>query len=308
MRKLEVEKVSLDLKIAELRMRQTVLDLVFEIKKNFYEIIFLREKEKLTDEKIASLKEMLDLVKKRGHSQKSELTEARIKMELFSAQDGKEEIQNRIKRLKIALNNTLAGKLEENFALIGKLKIPEQSFFLESLIQEAKKANPLIAQKRLAAEQAKMGKSLEGLNSQPSISPGLSYSKESDKDTISLSADISLPSTKNKKEKFNLSDNLYEAALLDAKLMERRIETLLKQEYETFLMLKAKAEGFGARLDESKKVFSLTKILYQQGNVGLFDLLDAYKVYWNTRQDYIKLLFNMEISKARIEKLTGKIR
>lgn len=58
-------------------------------------------------------------------------------------------------------------------------------------------------------------------------------------------------------------------------------------------------------LNESAEIFRIAEQSYAAGEIGFLDFIDAQKILIQTKENYMQSLFNYQIEKARLAKLTG---
>jgi outer membrane protein TolC len=54
-----------------------------------------------------------------------------------------------------------------------------------------------------------------------------------------------------------------------------------------------------------KRSLQIAQFSYEQGEIGLLDVLDALRTYRDTLREYYQVLFEFYISKITLEKIAG---
>ena len=260
-----------------------------EIARNIFKSAQARVEAKAASE-IEKIKTEIELAQ-------AELDLANAENELFRAQ---KELCAILGNLDIKIEN-YNGALSDGFALLDNKKTEE------SIISDY----PEIIKSKKAREYAGSRLTLTKTQRYPDIELGLGAGKQrgdvEEADSIEWSLNIPLPlfdrnqgSIRESKALFDKADREYENTL-------NRILLEAKNTLFLFNTLVIQAKSYKEKImPQAEKSLALVSEGYQAGKFTYLDLLDAQRTLSQTKQSYINLLRDLNMSATDIERLTGQ--
>ena len=95
-------------------------------------------------------------------------------------------------------------------------------------------------------------------------------------------------------------------ASFDLKFLEIEIGNRLEDEYKNYKIAFEQSKIFsGELLDRAKRSLEIAQFSYEQGEIGLLDVLDALRTYRDTLSEYYEVLYEFYISQITLEKIAG---
>jgi len=304
-KKYSIEKAQNKIKIAKYAKKWEKQKLNFNIKNTFYKILYFKQRQKICEEDIDSLKKILSLTKKQRSSTQIELAAAKLNAELLRAKSEKGNISTALAGLRISLNNLTGGQLGNNYKIRGTFKFFTDNYNLDLFIKQAKLSNPLFLKKNQELILKKTDVFLEKAGRISGFKAGVSYTNELDKKAFGAGLSFPLPLWDNNSAKISKAVSLKQKAEWQEKAYEKELAKSLKEAYENKNMLLKKKKLYEDILKQSEKAFRLASLLYHQQKIDIFGLLDSKKDYSKSRQKYYKTLFNLAAVSAELEELSG---
>ncbi|MGH7889927.1 MAG: TolC family protein, partial [Thermodesulfobacteriota bacterium] len=177
---------------------------------------------------------------------------------------------------------------------------------LEEIARNAADFNPQI--KAQEAEIRRAGFSL--LEQKQQIVPDIFlqgfYEKELDKTSLGGGIGISIPFWYQNQGGIQTARAEEHKASLDLKLLEIETANRLEDEYKNYKIAFEQSKIFsGELLDRAKRSLEITQFSYEQGEIGLLDVLDTLRTYRDTLNEYYQILYEFYISKITLEKISG---
>ena len=304
-KKYRIEKAKDKIKIAEYTRNWEKQILDFKIKKDFYTILYLGKKLDLYKKNINSLKKMLSLIEKQRSSIHAELTMARIKTELLRTENKKKDITISLKHLQVSLNNLAGGSLEENYEISGEFRFFSDDYTFEYFVKQAKIKNSFLLKRQHQLKLKETDVFLEKANRIPGIKASISYNNEIDKKAFGVGLSFPIPIWNNNSAKILKAVSLKQKAEWQKESYEKKMISYLKEAYERKNTLSEKKKTYEDLLKQSGKVVNLAELLFQQGKVDLFGLLDSKRDYLKDQKEYYQTLFELATTSIELEKLSG---
>ncbi|MFH1228508.1 MAG: TolC family protein [Planctomycetota bacterium] len=292
----------------ELKLRQ----LIAETKKTFVSILAAEQLVGIADDNLEVAKKLLDAVKTCVDNRvvpETELIKAEIQLSLAQANltNYQTELFRAQKRLNVFFGNIdikikkHAGELKEIIPELAGGKIEEEAVASSPELVNAKKMRELAgAQYQLAQAER-----------YPDITIGLGAGKEwgdfGNNKTTEWSINIPFPlfdrnqgRIKEARMLIAKSDNEYESAL-------NRVRLEVKQAISSLENVTNQVKTYkGKILPQAEKSLSLISDGYKAGKVTYLEMLDAQRTLAETRQNYTRLLEELNNTAVDIEYLTGK--
>ena len=254
---------------------------------------------------INSLKKMLSLVEKQRSSTKLELAVAKIGTELIRTKNEEMDIRITLKHLRISLNNLVGSNLEENYEISGEFRFFSDDYTFEHFVKQAKIKNPFFLKRK---QQLKLGEAdvlLEKSKRIPNIKAGISYGSEINKNVFGIGLSIPIPLWNTNSARISKAISLEQKTEWQKGAYEQKMISSLKEAYERKNILLEKKKTYEDLLKQSGKVVNLVELLFRQGKVDLFGLIDSKRDYLRDYEKYYQTLFDLAVTSAELEKLSG---
>ncbi|MQY56730.1 hypothetical protein GH140_00825, partial [bacterium] len=121
------------------------IEITFEIKRLFYKVLLLKNKEELSRKNLDSLEETYQLIVKRVElGETRELEAIKLHVETLKAQNELNKIRTELSLAKENLNKFLGNSLPADFSILGKLGYRPLPIDEQSLLEKALLSHPLI--------------------------------------------------------------------------------------------------------------------------------------------------------------------
>jgi len=284
------------------------LELVFEIKKLFFRILFFNNIEELARKNFDSIAEIQRLIEKRAQfGEVKELEAIKLRVETLKAKNELNKIKTELALVKERLNSLLNNSLPSNFSVRGLLKFLPFSENEVSLVTKTLLSFPLIKQKEFEVKAALNNKSRLKWTKLPDFKLTGFSSKELDGTNKGFGLSLEIPLWD-----FNTKD------IAEAEFLVRQQEAELR-----VLLLDISAEvkaklgklhlseqtlnlfhtGLLKQAEESLKI---SEVSYKEGEISLIDYLDSQRTFFSIMFDYQDSLFTWNMDKAALEKTIGE--
>lgn len=300
-------------KNAEANYRLSESKIVLSVKEAFFEILQKQEQISLIENILGRRKEELVLIKLRyesGRESSPAVKEAEVN--LLQAEYDKMLADNELMLVEINLNLLFNRPRKQELSIVHEDKDTEFPA-LEQLIEEAKNERPEInieqANREVLAAQVGQARS----NYFPTLALSSSYGwqgsefLEQQRDW-SVGLSLSLPifsgfSRRAQVKKATLS--LYEQAVKITAL-QQSIEEEIEQNYASLKLAEKKSAISQKTLEAAREMYDLTRLQYEQGLTSYFFLQQKESGLTRAEYDYINVLYNLRIARARMEKALGR--
>lgn len=306
----KLQKVtSFDTKLAKSDYHMKRLDISMAVTKSFVELLFLQEKQQLSQNLIDVSEAVMESINKRVElGVDSPLDLLKAKVGLQKAIIYHDEINQQIESIRIQLVSYWSGKTPKFSRAAGLLNeintIPEIAR-LQELIQ----TNPEITrwafeiQKRDAELEAAKAKSVPDLT----LSGGVKHFNFDNETAFVFGLSIPLPITsRNQGGRLEAIHNLSRAKHQEEAIIQHtwsqlhQLYSQLEATYKKATVLR------NSVLSISEELFNASKVSYEEGKIGYLELLDAQRSYFTTQDEYIDVLAKYHVCKTELERLIGQ--
>ena len=291
-------------------LEQARLDLVYRVKKAFYELLLAKEEEKFAEENVTHARDFLSKAKEKYDSgDVSRLEVLRARVEAAGAENLKKVAINRVKLAKSRLNFVLARDKYRPVEIAGSLKGPFPAFDLDRLTVRAKQMRPEIKKVRFALQREKLNRTQAYLNVLPDFSLGVSRHRITNEPTtwdVSLSFQVPLFFWQNKRGEINEAAANVAAKNAELTYTEFSISLEVENAFLNALSFRDQIEFFEKQvLREAEEVYAMSLISYKEGKIGSIELIQSRKTLIELKQAYAGTLFNYQSALAELEKFVG---
>ena len=309
-RKVEKRKraAELDVKSTEWGYKVKRQQVLTDVSTAFVRVLAANEKKHIAQELGSLSEKIIDTIDRRvkaGVDSRLALSRAKISVSGTKILDrqAEEDVEHSVN----VLASFWAGQGSTVENVIGKMSHPESMASLGDL-KERLATNPEVL--RMAIEIEKSRAELEIAKSKSAgdlkISAGVQRFNETDESAVVLGISFPLPIfDRNIGGRREASYNIAKAKEQEratAIALSNRLETLYRE------MTKAKIKADELKdnvLVEAKELYGASVIGYEQGKIGLLELIDAQKKLFESKTDYIDALTTYHIARAMIEGMVG---
>ncbi|UCF78061.1 MAG: TolC family protein [Candidatus Eiseniibacteriota bacterium] len=313
-RRAAVKAALVEVDVAEESYRFSESQVVLEVKQAFFKILQKEEQIALTEDMVNRRNEDLVLIRLKYDSGRESLPAVEeAAASILRAEYEKKRAEEELALAKIDLNLLLSRPRRAEVSLeytSNEAEMPS----LAVLIEEAK-----AERSELRSEKANTG-ALEAqvIQARSSYFPTVSLSSSlgwqgseflEQTNDWSFGVNLSLPifdgfSTKVKVQQATLSLENQEARIRE---VEEMIEEEIEQAYSTWELARSIIEVNERTLEAARNMYRLTKLQYEQGLSSYFFLQQKESDLTQAENSKLDALFNLRVSRARLEKTLGRI-
>jgi len=208
--------------------------------------------------------------------------------------------------VKAILNRFLGDSLEKDFDLEDELTSPSTIYALENLAQRVADFNPQIKAQETEVKRAGFSILEQKHLRVPDIFFQGFYEREIDRISTGGGVGISIPLWYRYQGGIQSARAEERKASFDLKFLEIEIGNRLEDEYKNYKIAFEQSKIFsGELLDRAKRSLEIAQFSYEQGEIGLLDVLDALRTYRDTLSEYYEVLYEFYISQITLEKIAG---
>jgi TolC family type I secretion outer membrane protein len=318
-------RISRSIRIAELGsmasredLRKAELDLVFNVKKAFYDLLLAKEMAKVANESLEIAKKHLDIARKHfneGLISNYDLMRAEVQVEQLKPNLIKAE--NGVALAKAALAREVGMDLDEDLEPKEELALPDvrPDLPLPDLIQMALSSRPelkaLSIQEDIAEESLKIAK----VGNMPNIVAMANYyykngtppDVEKMKGTWNISLALSMPifdglATKHRAEQAQAN---LEYTRRMREMVEKGIRLEVKQAYLSIKEAEATIAAQEKNVEQAQELLRLANVRYENGMATSLDVADAQLALMQAKIGRAQAIYSYLVSLARMERAVG---
>ncbi len=284
------------------------LEVIFEMRKLFYEVLLLKNKQELAQENLSSLEETHQLILKRVNlGETKELEAIKLYVETLKAQNELNKTDTRLRLAKENLNNFLGNSLPSDFSLLGKLDYTPLEIDPDTLLEKALLSHPLIKTKEKDREFAESNLSFVKWQRLPDFKLSGFIDNELDGKNQGFGISLNIPLWNFKSKEIAEANGLLQKESQELRALKMEISTeikgLMNEQRLSDQTIKLFHEGLLKQAEESLKI---SEESYKQGEISLIDYLDSQRTYNSILKDYQDSLYAWNVNKAALEKAIGE--
>ena len=297
-----------DWRAASFSYGSLTLEVVFEVKKLFYEILLLKTKQDLAAQNLDSIRKIHELIEKRAKlGEIKELEAIKLYVELLRAQNERNRVQTELTLAREHLNQFLGKTLPPDFALIGDLSYSRTEIDEESLLQKALLHHPRVKEKEARVEQAKSNENYVRWQRLPDFRLSAFSYKELDGRNTGIGISLDIPLWNFKSNEISAAENV--AMMEEEKLRALRMEmsTQVKSRINRLRLSEQNLQIFHqGLLQQAEQSLKISEVSYTQGEISLIEYLDSQRTYFNILNDYQDSLYRWNADRAALEMAVGE--
>ncbi|MHC4290190.1 MAG: TolC family protein [Planctomycetota bacterium] len=285
------------------------LDISAGLTKTFIELLYIQEKQTLSQEFIDLSNAVVDSVDKRvqaGKDSPIDLSKARIglakaKLIRLEATQYNEAVRKQLVGFWGSRNpifTSAAGRLDT-------LEAPPEWEHLQSFLTQ----NPEVVQRAIEVQQRQAELMLAKARSIPDlkIAGGVKYFSEDSDTAFVMGFSIPLPVFDHNQGGRDEAVQNLRMAQQQQQVTELSVHNTVHRLYADFKTAYQKARILNDEiLTASEELFRTSKISYEQGKKDYLELLDSKRIYFTAKNDYINALAEYHVKKTELERLIGQ--
>ena len=296
-----------EIKAVEFEKEAVKIELIFTTKQLYYSILLAKKDVEITKQNLETSKTLLSIIERRvelGESRELDFIKSRVETLNFERELIRAETN--LGAVKAILNRFLGDSLEKDFDLEDELTSPSTIYALENLAQRVADFNPQIKAQETEVKRAGFSILEQKHLRVPDIFLQGFYEREIDRISTGGGVGISIPLWYRNQGGIQSARAEERKASFDLKFLEIEIGNRLEDEYKNYKIAFEQAKIFsGELLDRAKRSLEIAQFSYEQGEIGLLDVLDALRTYRDTLSEYYEVLYEFYISQITLEKIAG---
>lgn len=296
-----------EIKVTEFDKEAVKLELIFTTKQLYYSILLAKKDVEIAKQNLETSKALLSIIERRvelGESRELDFIKSRVETLNFERELIRAETN--LGAVKAILNTFLGNSLEKDFNIEDELTYPSTLYAIENFAQRVTDFNPHIKAQETEVKRAGFSLSEQKHLRVPDIFLQGFYEREIDRIGLGGGIGISIPLWYLNQGGIQSARAEERRASLDLKLLEIEITSHLEDEYKNYKIAFEQSKIFsGELLDRAKRSLEIAQFSYEQGEIGLLDVLDALRTYRDTLREYYQVLYEFYVSKISLEKITG---
>src|SRR3990170_3217957 len=183
-----------------------------------------------------------------------------------------------------------------------ELTSPSTIYALENLAQRVADFNPQIKAQETEVKRAGFSILEQKHLRVPDIFLQGFYEREIDRISTGGGVGISIPLWYLNQGGIQSARAQERRASFDLKFLEIEIGNRIEDEYKNYKIAFEQSKIFsGELLDRAKRSLEIAQFSYEQGEIGLLDVLDALRTYRDTLSEYYEVLYEFYISQITLE-------
>ncbi|TES90924.1 MAG: TolC family protein [Candidatus Cloacimonadota bacterium] len=303
--------------IAELTLRRKQQEVRYTITDAFYGLLILEEMVGLSRESLTQLKRHEEAVRKRykaGLVPQFELLRSQVQVANLLQQVI--ELENGLNLAKEGFKLLLGLELDVEFELSGDLKVVEEVYDVDELINEARENRIELKNLKNFERIADRARGIAGKAMFPALVAGATYERKKpfsfggdDWGTnLTFNVGFQFPIFSGLKTRYQ-----YEEALLvlrEVELAKENLEKAITVEVkQAYMNLQTAKQGIAAareNVSQAKKAFEIIEKRYRNGLVTNLEYLDTQLVQTQAKTIYLEALKNYHSARAALYKAIGK--
>jgi len=296
-----------EIKAVEFEKEAVKIELIFTTKQLYYSILLAKKDVEIAKQNLETSKTLLSIIERRvelGESRELDFIKSRVETLNFERELIRAETN--LGAVKAILNRFLGDSLEKDFDLEDELTSPSTIYALENLAQRVADFNPQIKAQETEVKRAGFSILEQKHLRVPDIFLQGFYEREIDRISTGGGVGISIPLWYRNQGGIQSARAEERKASFDLKFLEIEIGNRLEDEYKNYKIAFEQSKIFsGELLDRAKRSLEIAQFSYEQGEIGLLDVLDALRTYRDTLSEYYEVLYEFYISQITLEKIAG---
>lgn len=284
------------------------LELTFEIKTVFYNILLLKSLLELSEKNLDSISEIQRLIEKRAQlGEVKQLEAIKLQVETLKAHNEMNRIQTELSLAKEKLNALLNNSLPQNFSIIGNLTHSPVSEKEEFLVTQTLLLYPLVKMKDFEIQMAQNNLNRIKWQRLPDFKlSGFSH-KELDGMNTGIGLSLDIPIWNIQSREIAEAENLLKKTETERRALLLDLTTVVKSKLSKLRLSEQTLRLFHTGLlKQAEESLKISEASYREGEISLIDFLDSQRTHYSIMTDYQNSLFTWNVDKAALEKAIGE--
>jgi outer membrane protein len=303
--------------IAELNLYRKQQEVRYSVTDAFYGLLVLEEYLTQAQASLDQLNRFAASVETRykaGLVSQFDLLRARVQVE--NLKPTVIQAENALNLAREGFKLLLGLDLAADFKLSGELKMVDEEFVLDDLVNQALQNRAEINNLKKAERIAQLSQAIVRRTNLPTLVGGATYDRSKpfsitgggwgSSVTFNLGVQWPLFSGFSNLHKTREAALMLKEAALALDNLERAIQVEVKQAYLSFLAAKKAIDAAQENVSQAKKAFEIIETRYKNGLATNLEVLDTELAYRQSQVNYLTALKTYNTSLAEIYKATGK--
>ncbi|MBN1224032.1 MAG: TolC family protein [Candidatus Aminicenantes bacterium] len=288
--------------------RYVQLEVIADIKTQFYLILLFSETEKLAAKTAASIKETHKLIVKRAQlGEVKELEAIKLRVEMLKAENELNKIMTELRLAKENLNKSLGNILPPDFDVKGEFAYTPLPLNQESILNAILPKHPLIQGKKQLIEKAESEIRFVKWQRLPDFKLTAFSKKELDGKNQGFGVTLDIPLWNWRSKEIAVAENLFQKQSHELKKLELELSTEVSSRINRLKLSERTIHLFtGGLLEQAEESLKISETSYKHGEISLIDYLDSQRTYYSILKDYQNALYAWNAEKAALEKTIGE--
>jgi cobalt-zinc-cadmium efflux system outer membrane protein len=297
-----------DWEATEYLLEYTKLELQYEIKNHYYQILLQKKKSELAKRNADSIREIHRLISKRAQlGEVKELEAIKLQVESLRAQNALNKIWTDLELAKDRLNKFMGNALPLDFNIQGELEYVPLNVDEQVLLTELLPSHPLIKEKEKRNEQAEENIRFVKWKLLPDFKLIGFNKNELDGRNKGLGITLDIPLWNWRTKEVAEAESLFLKQNQELRTIKMELTTEAKTRINQLRLsaraLKLFTTGLLKQAEESLKI---AEVSYTHGEISLIDFLDSQRTYFSIMTDYQDSLYAWNADRAALERAIGE--
>ena len=297
-----------DWEASEYLLEHSKLELLYEIKSHYYQILLQKKKKELAKKNADSIAEIHRLIVKRAQlGEVKELEAIKLQVESLRAQNALNKVWTDLELAKERLNKFLGNTLPLDFDIQGELEYIPIEADEQVLLAEILPSHPLIKEKEKRNEQAQENIRFVKWKLLPDFKL-VGFSKnELDGRNKGLGISFDIPLWNWRTKEVDEAESLLLKQNQELRTIKMELTTEAKARINQ-LRLSARAIKLFTTglLKQAEQSLKIAEVSYTHGEISLIDFLDSQRTYFSIMTDYQDSLYAWNTDLAALERAIGE--
>jgi outer membrane protein TolC len=309
-----IKQAELAVKIADWEVELSKQQVKLDATTGYFSILQARNMVKVDQESVDQLAAHLKNVQAQyrvGTVAKSDVLQSQVK--LANAQQTLITQKNTYELAVSSLNNVLGLPLETELVITDELTYPKYQVELEDCLTQAMVNRPEIVEADLSVETAKQAivgaksghKPTVALNGYTDLNDTQFAGTENYNWNVALTAKWSVFDAGLTKSKVKQSEAGLQKAEYTAKQTRDKVALAVRQMYLNMTAAEKNIETAKYTVDQAEEDFKIAQVRYSSGVGTNLDVMDAELSLTQAKNNYIRALYDYNVSKANLDKAMG---
>ncbi len=287
------------------------LDIVFQVKQAFYNLLLSQEKLKYAQQNLELAQDFLQKAELKYEAGDVAKVEAlRAKVESSKAANEVRSASNDVRLATAMLNFLLARKKYSPLEIQGNLKRASIGLNEDELIARALSFRPEVKRINMGLEREKLTKKQGYMSYLPDFELGVNKHRvigEGEFWDFTLSFPIPLFFWQPKRGEIAEAEANIQALKRDVEHLQNAITLEVEEAYMNAVTVSNQIRLFEEEiLTQAEEVYNMFLFSYQEGEIGGIELIEARRTLIEARTSYADALFNYDVAIAALEKSIGQ--